>query len=438
MNKFIDFLNNSPSPFHAVDNVKKILFAHGFTELFEATPWNITHGKGYFVTRNQSAIIAFYVGKDYTQGNPIAMIGAHTDSPCLKVKPVSRKTKAGYDCVGVETYGGGLWHTWFDRDLSMAGRVYYQAKDGIKNKLVDLKSPLLRIPTLAIHLDRSVSESFKFNNENQLLPLLQMADATLNKQDKHHGSLLSLLKTECEAQEILDLELCLYDTQKAVIGGIKQEFLFSARLDNLCMSYCAISSLVQSIDSTLKTNKADSHIRLVGLFDNEEVGSETAHGANSNFLESLVHRLLDSPTTAGIACANSFLLSADMAHAIHPNYADKHEENLAPLLNKGIVIKENANQRYATTSKSSLFLRQVALAAKVPVQDFAVRNDSPCGSTIGPMVSSRLGITTVDLGIPQLSMHSIREQCGVQDVENAIGLFSTYFEDYSELIQVLK
>jgi aspartyl aminopeptidase len=295
MSKFLSFVNSCPSPFHAVETVKKSLVESGFKEILEGNSWqSLQKGSSYFFTRNSSAIIAFCIGGQYEPGSAFTIIGAHTDSPCLKIKPKSKKEKAGYDQVGVETYGGGLWNTWFDRDLAVAGRVFVHAKDSITERLVHIKQPILRIPTLAIHLDRSVSDGFKFNNEAQLCPILQLTEKSLNSDAEkvngiHHLSLLNMIAKDLNVQvdQIGEFELCLYDTQPAAIGGAKNEFIFSARLDNLMMSYCSIEALLQAVHSL----QDDKCIRIVGLFDNEEVGSTTSHGANSNLLESCIRRL---------------------------------------------------------------------------------------------------------------------------------------------------
>jgi aspartyl aminopeptidase len=418
------------------------------------------------------------------------MVGAHTDSPCLRIKPVSKKSSDGFLQVGVETYGGGIWHTWFDRDLSIAGRVMVQEKNGVvKSRLVKLDKPILRIPTLAIHLERK--EVFGFNKESQLYPIAGLVAAELNRQGKtggqdekdsveessstpyeplaaptarHHTYVVELIAeaADCEPSEIVDFEILLYDTQKSCLGGLNDEFVFSARLDNLDMSFCAIEGLVMSLKN--RSLKSDPTIRLIALFDHEEIGSRTAQGADSNMLPAVLRRLSVVPegsTTKNGSWENigatdaheqtlsrSFLVSADMAHSVHPNYPAKYEASHRPEMNKGVVIKINANARYATNSPGIVLLREAAKRAKpaggyackpdaeeggVPLQLFVVRNDSSCGSTIGPMLSAALGARTIDVGNPQLSMHSIRETGGTYDIEHAINLFDSFFEHFGEL-----
>ena len=421
------------------------------------------------MTRNASSIIAFTVGRRWAPGNPIAMIGAHTDSPCLRVKPVSKKSKLGFMQLGVETYGGGIWHSWFDRDLSLAGRVMVRGDDGeVVSKLVKVDKPVLRIPTLAIHFTRSAN--FEPNKETELFPIAGLAEAELNKEaaveneestgekefspladmgERHHPHVLDLIAKEAGAapSAIVDFELLLYDTQAACLGGLNDEFVFSARLDNLGMTYCTVEGLIAaSSDAALKD---DVSIRLASCFDHEEIGSTSAQGANSSFLPSILRRLaatkpacdseggakLEDDAAAAFeqTLARSFFVSADMAHSVHPNYADKHEADHRPLINGGTTIKINANQRYATNSPGIVLLQECARRAKVPLQLFVVRNDSLCGSTIGPMISAKLGVRTLDLGNPQLSMHSIRETGGARDVGFGVGLFKAFYESYGEL-----
>ena len=393
------------------------------------------------------------------------MIGAHTDSPCLRVKPISKKQGEGFLQVGVETYGGGLWHTWFDRDLSIAGRVMVKTEEGeFVQRLIKIDRPILRIPTLAIHLDRQ--ETFTFNKETQLFPIAGLVAAELNRSGKsgegqeeqmkngelddscpfkrpterHHPYMVDLIAKEAkvDASNVVDFELILYDTQKSCIGGINEELTFSPRLDNLCMSFCSTMGLIHSISSQ-DSLENELSMRLIALFDHEEIGSNTAQGADSNVLPSIIRRLSvlgadDADTTAyEQSLASSFLVSADMAHSVNPNYAGKYESDHKPEMNKGTVIKINANARYATNSPGIVLLQEVASRAKVPLQLFVVRNDSSCGSTIGPMLSAALGTRTLDLGNPQLSMHSIRETGGVYDVDYAVKLFESFFVHYSEL-----
>lgn len=462
-----------------------LLDAAGFAKIRERDDWSATVKPGgkYYLTRNGSSVVAFAVGARWRPGNPIGMVGAHTDSPCLRVKPVSKRTANGYLQVGVETYGGGIWHSWFDRDLSVAGRVLVREGGAggdarFVQKFVKVDRPILRIPHLAIHLNRE--SNFNPNKEDELLPITALAAAELNKTDdaaeaqpkaeeqpkaegegdyqplkaiseRHHPPFLSLVAEHAgvEVSQIVDFELVLYDTQKACLGGLNDEFIFSARLDNLNMTFCSIKGLIESAQST--PLDSDTSIRLVACFDHEEIGSLSAHGADSNLLPAILRRLSvlppaptqfpasprpASPTAFEQTLSTSFLLSADMAHAVHPNYAAKYERNHGPALNGGPVIKVNANQRYATNAPGVVLLREVACRAAgggVPLQLFVVRNDSSCGSTIGPMLSAKLGVRTLDLGNPQLAMHSIRETGGSRDVDMAVRLFEAFLSRFGEL-----
>ncbi|KZM19867.1 aminopeptidase [Ascochyta rabiei] len=484
---FLSFVNASPTPFHAVRSAKERLEKAGFKQIKERDSWapTIQPGGKYYLTRNGSSIVAFAVGKQWKAGNPIGMIGAHTDSPCLRIKPVSKRQNDGFLQVACETYGGGLWHTWFDRDLSIAGRAMVRTKSGkIEQRLVKVERPILRIPTLAIHLDRQ--ETFQFNKETQLFPIAGLVQAELNRQGKteeskeddkkdgpfeplatpyqrHHSYIVEIIAEEAGADpnDVLDFEIVLYDTQKSAIGGLNNELIFSPRLDNLMMSYCSVEGLIKSLSSSTSLDK-DSTIRLIALFDHEEIGSQTAQGADSNLLPAVIRRLsvlpasesstsdksydkieADTATAYEQTLSTSFLISADMAHSVHPNYPAKYEAQHRPEMNKGTVIKINANARYATNSPGIVLLQEAARRAKpassglskegVPLQLFVVRNDSSCGSTIGPMLSAAMGARTLDLGNPQLSMHSIRETGGAHDVEHAVNLFDSFFENFEEL-----
>ncbi|KAG0181042.1 hypothetical protein DFQ28_009604 [Apophysomyces sp. BC1034] len=411
---FLEFVNKSPSPFHATHEAAELLRKANFQEIKERDNWNggaIKRNGKYFFTRNGSSIVAFTVGGKYSPGNGFSILGAHTDSPCLKLKPVSKKDKSGYLEVGVQLYGGGIWHTWFDRDLSVAGRVLVEKDNGTFHHTL-------------VKIDRALNG------------LTESSGAEAEK--SHHPLLIRLLADEMTIQpsQIRDFELALYDTQKSVIGGACNEFVFSPRLDNLEMSFCSIQAIINAghVDD-------DPNIRVAALFDNEEIGSLTAHGADSNLLPATLQRLASteilgekiSPTAFEEAMHKSILISADMAHAIHPNYAQLHEENHRPEMHKGTVIKVNANQRYATTAVTSLVLKELAKKHDIPIQEFVVRNDSSCGSTIGPMLSAKLGLRTVDIGNPQLSMHSIREVGGTDDIGHAIRLFEVFFQEFAEL-----
>jgi aspartyl aminopeptidase len=373
------------------------------------------------------------------------------DSPNLRVRPVSKKSNVGYLQVGVETYGGGIWHSWFDRDLSLAGRVVVTKQDGsFQSKLIKVDRPLLRIPTLAIHLDRDVNTSFKFNQETEFVPIVGLIDSQLNAetknlgnssassiQDNHHPALLSVLANELSVapEEIHDFELHLYDTQPSVLGGINNEFIFSPRLDNMFSSFCAVEAIA---DHAKRSNFGllEGNVNCIALFNHEEIGSVSTTGAESSLIPSLLQRLSPTPALHSQSVARSFLVSADMGHAVHPNYASKHEENHRPHINGGMIIKTNAKQKYATDAIGTFLFKKLVELKGGKVQEFEVRNDISCGSTVGPMLS-KIGLRTVDVGNAMLSMHSIRETGGSQDVQHAIDAFGSLFEGFAELDKAL-
>lgn len=466
---FLSFVNASPTPYHVVSNVRSSLQAAGFVELSERHHWagKIQKNGKYFVTRNASSLIAFAVGQKYVPGNPFAMVGGHTDSPVLRIKPISKNRKEGYIQIGVETYGGGIWHTWFDRDLSIAGRVFVNLEGKLVSKLVKIDKPLLRIPTLAIHLTTDRYTKFEFNKETQFKPIAGLEEKKKTTEStgccesedlsaeefqsvkdivsRHDKQLLDLVAKELEVEvnQIEDFELVLYDTQLSVLGGLNDEFIFSPRLDNQVTCYCAKEALLKSTtDELLKDQEG---IQLVSLFDHEEIGSLSAQGADSSFLHDVVGRITALTLTPDVdlqgkelpssyfqqAMAKSFMISSDMAHGVHPNYPENYDSLNRPQLNQGPVIKVNANQRYVTNSAGIVLLKRIGSQATTPMQLFVARNDSPCGSTIGPMISAKMGLRTLDLGNPQLSMHSIRETGGSHDIELLINLFEKYFEVYS-------
>eukprot|EP00257_Ricinus_communis_P019264 XP_015578196.1 probable aspartyl aminopeptidase [Ricinus communis] len=447
----INFLNASPTAFHAIDEAKKRLKHSGYVQVSERDDWKLELGKRYFFTRNHSTIVAFAIGKKYVAGNGFYVVGAHTDSPCIKLKPVSKVTKSGYLEVGVQPYGGGLWHTWFDRDLAVAGRVIVrEEKHGSVSyshrlpavwtdaqNCMCLLSFILTNCISQAELSKVVAENGTVGNDEET-DGMKSSKGTTNANSKHHSLLLQMIAGQigCNGSDICDFELQACDTQPSVIAGAAKEFIFSGRLDNLCMSFCSLKALIDATasDSHLEN---ESGVRMVALFDHEEVGSDSAQGAGSPVMFDALSRITSTFNSDSKllrkAIQKSFLVSADMAHALHPNYADKHEENHQPRMHGGLVIKHNANQRYATNSVTSFLFKEIASKHNLPVQDFVVRNDMPCGSTIGPILASGVGIRTVDVGAPQLSMHSIREMCAVDDVKYSYEHFKAFFEDFSHL-----
>ncbi|TFK94700.1 aspartyl aminopeptidase [Polyporus arcularius HHB13444] len=450
--RLLDFVNASPTPFHAVAAAAARLEKAGFQKVKEQDDWekDLKPGGKYYFTRNQSAILAFTIPQGWTPGAGVSVVATHIDSPNLRVRPVSKRSKTGYLQVGVETYGGGLWHTWFDRDLSLAGRVVIADKSGnFQAKLVKIDKPLLRVPSLAIHLDRTAGNDFKFNLETEFVPILGLIEEQLNSkgeeskdkeprkatsiQDNHHPALLSLLASELSVapEYIHDFELHLYDVQPATLGGLNSEFIFSPRMDNQFSSFCALEAIA-TFASSSSFNVLEGNVNCIALFNHEEIGSVSTSGAESSLIPFLLQRLSPGPAAYAQSVARSFLISSDMGHAIHPNYTNRHEDNHAPLVNGGVVIKTNAKQRYASDAIGSFVVKKLIEKKGGKVQEYEVRNDMACGSTVGPFLS-KIGVRTVDVGCAMLSMHSIRETAGSHDVQNAIDLFSAFFEGFSEL-----
>lgn len=433
--RFIDFLKNSPTPFHAVDQCRNMLNSNGFIEINEKSVWKLANNGKYYFTRNKSSLFAFCIGGKFDKNGSFSIIAAHTDSPCLKLKQNTTKKKQNYNLLSLECYGGGIWSTWFDRDLTVAGLVIYKSSNSLKSSLINLEKPITRISHLAIHLNRDINDNLGLNKEAHLNSIFSTDQYNLIE-DIPSQSIYDAVakKLSINTIDIVECDLRLADCEKPTLGGLNDEFIFSGRLDNLFSVFTATESLSASSD-TLKDNNS---VRVMVCYDNEEVGSESYQGASSRVLESLLKRIYsclvnDNNEDFERALASSYLISADQAHAVHPNYSDKHEENHKPEFHQGVVIKYNSNQRYATSSITSGLFRVIANLAEIPIQKFMIRNDMACGSTVGPIVAARLGIRTIDIGFPMLSMHSIREMCCITSVQQAINLFSAYYSNYDKL-----
>jgi len=418
----LDFIESSPSPFHAVSSMSSRLLESGFTQIFEEATWSLSPGK-YFVTRNGSSIVAFIVGTDEITDSGFRMIGAHTDSPCLKVKPNPEVIRDQYLSLAVEVYGGALLNPWFDRDLSLAGRVSFENENGqVSSRLINFKRPIGTIPSLAIHLDREANNVRSINPQKDIPPLL-----LINNHDDSKLGIDEILKSQIEAEysetsvkNILAHELSFFDTQSPALLGINEEFIASARLDNLLSCYIGLSALL---------NAGDKVSTLLVCNDHEEVGSTSAEGAQGPFLKSILERLIPDNETRYRSISKSMMISADNAHGIHPNFPDKHDANHGPLLNKGPVIKINANQRYATNSETTAYFKFLCEKVNVPSQSFVVRSDMACGSTIGPLTAKEIGIRTLDIGVPTFGMHSIRELAGSKDTGYLLTALSAFYND---------
>jgi len=420
------FLGGSPSPFHAVERMVEAFAAAGFVPLDEGAPWRLEPGGRYTVTRNGSSLIAFQLGQDAPLTRGLRLVGAHTDSPCLKIKPQPDITRHGYRQLGVEIYGSALLATWFDRDLSLAGRVSFARADGrLDSALVDFEQPLAFIPSLAIHLNRDVHVNRTMNAQAELVPLLGQGD-------DGPGDLRELLRRRVAQtlagsapETVLDFDLVLYDTCAPARVGLDGAFIASARLDNLLSCFAGMRALIEAPRA--------SHSVLV-CNDHEEVGSQSAAGAQGTFLESVLARIAPDPETRARMVHHSMLVSTDNAHGVHPNYPDKHDEQHRPVLNGGPVIKVNASQRYASTALTAAAFRHACMQAGIPVQTFVSRNDIPCGSTIGPITAARTGIPTLDVGVATFAMHSARELAGARDPGHLLrALLAFYHPDFPGL-----
>jgi aspartyl aminopeptidase len=399
----LDYLASSPSPYHAVAGAAARLDAAGFRRLDEAEPWDSDTGAAYVV--RGGALVAWRAPGGADSATPFRIVGAHTDSPNLRLKPHPDTGAVGWKQLAVEVYGGALVNSWLDRDLGLSGRVVLHGGEAL---LVLVDRPLARVPQLAIHLDRDVNErGLVLDKQAHLAPVWGLGAG----RDGELAELLAGCLQGVDASDIAAWDLMLHDLAPPALLGRDEELLASARLDNLCSCWAATLALIEAGES--------GTVGVACLFDHEEVGSDSSTGASGPLLEALVGRLVDSRGGSvedrARALARSVCVSADMAHAVHPNYPERHEPGHAPLPNAGPVLKVNANQRYATSGVGAELFVRACRAADVPWQTFVSRNNLPCGSTIGPLTATRLGIETVDVGCAQLSMHSARELCGAYD-----------------------
>lgn len=419
----IDFITASPTPAHCVLESVVRLGAHGFTELCERETWKLEPGASHYVIRDGS-LIAFRVGSEPAPSAGFRLIGAHTDSPNLRVKPNADVRSHGYMQLGVETYGGLLSYTWLDRDLGLAGRVMTRKDNKLTDHLVRIDRPILRVPSLAIHLNRKIrTEGLKLNAQKHLPPLLGLCNG-----DNEASALKDLLGKEIgvDARDILSWDLSLMDTTAPILGGLNEEFIFAPRMDNQAMCHAALCALLSA--------EVSGSTQVICLYDHEEVGSRSASGAAGALVEDVLRRLAEisgpgsEPGGLTRAAAGSIQISADMAHGVHPNYSDRHDPQHMPHLNKGPVIKINTEQRYATDAYTAGVFELLCLELDIPFQKFINRTDLSCGSTIGPISASRLGVRTVDVGNPMLSMHSIREQGGRDDPARMVAVMTSFLQ----------
>ncbi|MCT8976386.1 M18 family aminopeptidase [Clostridium sp. CX1] len=421
----IDFIYESPTAFHAVESIRTILLNSDFTELKEEDSWKLEKGKGYFLVKNESAIVAFVVGKGELSKEGFRIIGAHTDSPSFRVKPnPDMEVEGSYIKINTEVYGGPIINTWLDRPLSLAGRVALKSANPFcpEIRLLNIKRPILVIPNLAIHMNRNINSGVELNKQKDILPLLSL----VNEEFEKGRYLIKTIAEELEVKEddILDFDLFLYEFEKGKIIGLNNEFISSGRLDDLSMAYAGIKALTEG--------KAGNATNVAVCFDNEEVGSTTKQGADSPLLSNTLERISISlgkdREEFFRSLSKSFIISSDLGHALHPNYGEKSDPVNRPIINKGPIIKVSANQSYTSDSVSSAVYRSICGEAGVPVQIFVNRSDERGGSTIGPISSRHINISSVDIGVPILSMHSIRELGGVKDYCYAEDSFRKFYE----------
>lgn len=465
--ELLDFINKSKTAFQSAYEIKSILDKNGYMEVKEEDKWDLKKGGKYYITKNDSAVIAFEIGSGEIEKDGFRLIGAHTDSPGFRIKPNPEILAEGhYLKLNTEVYGGPILSTWFDRPLSVAGRVTLRSENPFKPevKLIDVNKPILIIPNLAIHMNRNINEGYSYNKQKDTLPLMTIGNDDYNenitsgtqnnielkeeyteneikntKTEKLENEGLNIVVNKLENddyllkligetlkvdyKDILDFDLFLYEYTEGMLIGAHNEFISCGRLDDLWMVFAGLKALINS-------NEIGATKVLVAL-DNEEIGSLTAQGANSSILENILERI-----TLGLekdredfkrALSNSIMISADLAHGIHPNYAEKCDPTNKPMLGKGPVLKIAAGGSYSTDSYASAVFKGICEKAKVPCQVFVNRSDLRGGTTIGPITASKLNIPVIDMGAPVLSMHSIRELASARDNEYTIKAFTEFF-----------
>lgn len=456
--KMIDALNKCVSPFHFTEWAKTTLITDGgFEQIFEEKFWTLQPGKSYFLIRNHSSILLILVGKKVNlKETSFSVIGGHTDSPTIRFAPNSYTVDNTYEKFYIQAYGGGQWQTWFDRDLGLCGKVVIKNEETkkLETKLFNINEPILFIPNLCIHLRKDKDGGFNWNNEVHLRALtgstffdeeedkLKEGDSMIEKKIGKKLAKLIADQLQVKTENIYDTNLIMYDLNEAKLTGIKKEFISSARFDNLGTS---ISSIFSAIEASKKLED-NSNINVLSLFDSEEIGSQTFQGAMSTFFRDTIYRVFsclnledtikekDLFNYFQAACARSLVLSCDMGHLFHPNYPEYYHDKHRPLPNLGPVLKININARYSTECEGSSVIKYLGNKNKIPIQEFIVRQDSPCGTTIGPIIAGKCGMRTVDIGCCQLAMHSIREQTACLDLLYLKDLFTSYIVDFNEAI----
>lgn len=422
--EMLAFIEKSPTCFHAVDNIKKLLDEAGFVELDEKKVWKVLPGNAYYVVRNDSSIIALRIPKECEEIKGFHMVASHSDSPTFKVKENPEMiVEDRYVKLNTEKYGGMILSTWLDRSLSVAGRIVVRGKDerkDLQTKLVNVDKDLLVIPNVAIHMNRDMNKGVEYNPQIDMLPLF--AD---NGQVDGKGSLLKSVAKAAgvKAEDILGHDLFLYARESGRILGENGEFVLSPRLDDLQCVYASVKAFLESVPK--------QYINVCAVFDNEEVGSGTRQGADSTFLEDVLLRLSEglgmSENDFRRLVAGSFLITADNAHAVHPNHPEKADPTNRPYLNNGVVIKYHGSQKYTTDAVSAAYMKRICEEAEVPCQSYANRSDILGGSTLGNISTAHVSVASVDIGLPQLAMHSAVETAGAKDTEYAIKAFKVFY-----------
>ncbi|CAN6674333.1 vacuolar aminopeptidase 1 [Trichomonascus vanleenenianus] len=448
--RFLDFMYKSPTTFHAIANVSKLLEENGFVYLSERELWDdkfaANKGKRFYTTRNGSSLAAFVVGKDWKPGKGIGLIGAHIDALTLKVKPISNKdNKDGYTQIGVAPYAGSLNKTWWDRELGIGGRLIVKDDKAVRSKLVKIPHPIGIIPSLAPHF--GLPENGPFNKETQMTPIYGLEqsyedepEATEDEKKspvygKHSLPLLRELakRADVELKDVLSVELEMFDVHHGEVGGLRKDLLFCPRIDDKICSYAAINGLIEGVEKLEKAGE----LSIVALYDNEEIGSLQKQGAQGNLMEGVVDRVLaqygSDDEIKRLTYANSFFVSSDVCHAVNPNFSEVYLEHHKPRLNVGPGIYYDPNGHMTTDAVSAAIAEEVGRQAGCELQYFQIRNDSRSGGTIGPYISSKNGIRAIDLGIPQLAMHSIRATTGSKDVWLGVRYFRAVLELWGDI-----
>lgn len=416
----LDFIHTSPTPFHAVLNMKEKLLKKKFVELKENQKWNLTKGGKYFINKDDSGLIAFVVGSGNLEETGFKIVTSHTDSPCLKIKLNSENIQNGYNRVVIEVYGGLILSTYVDRELSIAGRVIVKENDNLITKFVNFNKPVAIIPNVAIHMNRDINDGFVYDKQNHLQPILGASSL-----DAGQLKLNIAKELNTTVENIYEADLMLYDTHKGNVVGFNEDMIISPRLDNLAMCHASLEAIL-NVKNPVSTDIAI-------FFDSEEIGSLTTSGANSVFLGNILERISNllndnSKESYFVTLANSFIISADMAHAVHPNYPEKHDKFYAPVLNGGLVIKMNGECRYSSTSQTVAFIENICKKNNIKYQKFINHSNIKAGTTVGPITAAKLGVNAVDVGNPMFAMHSIRETAGVTDHTNMIELFNNFYK----------